>query len=329
MKTKFISLALALLLILTLAACSSKTASSNDATGEYAVAEVPQTASDSANDIANTSKAAEMGTTLTTDIAPELSSAKKIYTGYADIETLDFEKTLTDLKKLINDCGGYVESSSETGGDYNSMYGGNTIYRTANYTIRIPVDKFDEVYNDGIKGLGNVVNNTSNSQDITLQYTDTESRLKTYRTEEERLLDMLSKATTVEDMLAIETRLSDVRYQIESLTSQIKVWDSQVSYSTLTLSIREVALYTKDNSSTVSYGEQLKQTFMHSLYALGHFFKGFLKFLVAAFPTLVLLGLIAVVVLLIVRASNKKRKAKMPPMQNPSDNSEGKPPFQQ
>ncbi len=335
MKTKkFLSLALALLLILALAACGSAKSSVTADTAPYpAVSAAPEAASGSSladsEDKAVEPQTADMATTAAG--TPEYTGAKKIYTGYADIETLDFEKTMSDLQQLIKSSGGYVESSSETGGDYNSMYNGRTVYRTASYTLRIPVEKFDEVYSNDLKKLGNVVNNNSGSQDITLRYTDSESRLKTYRTEEERLLDMLSKATTVEDMLAIETRLSDIRYQIETLTSQIKVWDSQVSYSTLSLSIREVALYTKDSASTVSYGEQLKQTFSHSLYSLGRFFMGLFKFLVAVFPALVVLAVIAVIVLSIVRASNRKKKAKLPPVPNAQNQDSGndRPPFNQ
>ncbi|MFB0921327.1 MAG: DUF4349 domain-containing protein [Oscillospiraceae bacterium] len=336
MKTKkFLSLALALLLVLALAACgaASKT-SSQSATSDVAAVPPPAEAGGASFDMAESQKSTltdASGTTVTAESVTELPPADKIiYTGYATLETLDFDKTMTDLQQLITACGGFVQSSNVTGGDYSSIYGGNAVSRTADYTIRIPVDKFKSV-TDSLKNLGNVVSSSTNADNITMQYTDTQSRLDAYKTEETRLLELLAKASTVEDMLAIETRLSDVRYNIESLTSQLKNWDSQVSYSTLTLSIREVALYSKDNSATVSYGEQLKQTFTHSLYSLGSFFKGFFKFLVAVFPALAVLAVIAVIVLLIVRASNKKKKAKLPPVP-PTQNfgpDDGRPPYNQ
>ncbi|PKM74347.1 MAG: hypothetical protein CVU91_00310 [Firmicutes bacterium HGW-Firmicutes-16] len=333
MKTnkKFLSLALALILILALAACGAASKSA-DGSSTSNVAAVPAPEEAGEFDMAESQKSALTDTsgTSTGENVTELPTADKIiYTGYASLETLDFDKTMTDLQQLIKDCGGFVQSSNVTGGDYSSIYGGTAVSRTADYSIRVPVDKFKSV-TDSLKNLGNVVSSSTNADNITPQYTDTQSRLDAYKTEETRLLELLAKASSVEDMLAIETRLSDVRYNVESLTSQLKNWDSQVSYSTLTLSVREVTLYSKDNSATVSYGEQIKQTFTHSLYSLGNFFKGLLKFIVAIFPALVVLGVIAIIVLLIVRAATKKKRAKplAPPVQN-QDSGNDRPPYNQ
>ncbi|MEA4894740.1 MAG: DUF4349 domain-containing protein [Oscillospiraceae bacterium] len=330
MKTnrKFLSIALALILILALAACGAAgNKSPETATSDRASIPAPEAASGSSFDMEEGQKAsqADISGSAGAGNLTELPSADKIiYTGYVSLETLDFDKTMADLQQLISDCGGFVQTSNVTGGDYDSIYGGTAISRTADYTIRVPVEKFKSV-TDSLKNLGNVVSSSTNADNITMQYTDTQSRLSAYQTEETRLLELLAKASSVEDMLAIETRLSDVRYNIESLTSQLKNWDSQVSYSTLTLSVREVALYSKDNSSTLSYGEQIRQTFAHSLYSLGSFFKGLLKFLVAIFPALVVLGVIAVIVLLIVKASNRRKKS-IPPVQN-TDPSNERPPY--
>ena len=98
---------------------------------------------------------------------------------------------------------------------------------------------------NGLNTLGNVTYKTSGIQNITVEYTDTESRLKAYRTEEERLLVMLEKAETVEDMLNIEDRLSlRCATASESLTSTLMNWDSLISYSTVTLQITEVSRIT-------------------------------------------------------------------------------------
>ncbi len=332
-KKKFLALALALILILALAACgASKSApTAEQSVANDSIAEAPEAASGTSFSAPESQKAVETdtaGTTAGESVTELPTSDKIIYTGYADLETLDFDKSIADLQQMINNCGGFIQSSNVTGGDLNSIYGGKTVYRTASYTIRIPVAQFKSV-TDGLKNLGNVVSSSTNAENITMMYTDTESRLNAYRTQEARLLELLAKASSVEDMISIENSLSDVRYQIESLTSQLKNWDSQVSYSTLTISIREVALYSKDNSSTISYGEQIRQTFVHSLYGLGRFFKGLLKFLVAIFPAMVVIAVIAVPTVLIVKKANKKRKAKMPPMQDSNGSGDGRPPFQQ
>lgn len=304
-KNKLLILTLALCLIFTLAACGAKSmdagsgsAASNDAA--YPAPEAAQAPRDMDSLVNTIDEEQRKATTF----APE----KIIYTGHAEIETLDFDQTMTDLQAMIEGCGGFIQSSNVSGGDYRTLYGGGSAYRRADYSIRVPVESFDTVQ-DSLSTLGNVVSRSTNADNITPMYTDTESRLATYRIQEERLLDLLGKATSVEDMITIENSLSEVRYNIESLTSQIKNWDSQINYSTLSLYITEVTLYSKDDASTVSYGEQLRQTFSHSLYAMGEFFKDLFKFLVGALPALVVLTVIAVPVVLIARAAQKKRKA--------------------
>lgn len=251
---------------------------------------------------------------------PAPSSDKIIYSGYAEIETLDFDKTLSDLKEMVENCGGFFQNSSVAGGNYEAVYKGRNTSRTADYTIRIPVEKFDQV-KESLKNLGNVVSSGTNAENITMQYTDTESRLAACRTKEARLLDLLSKAESMEDILAIENALSDVRYEIESLTSQIKNWDSLITYSTLTVSVREVALYSKGNSSSVSYGRQLKEAFVHSLYAVGQFFKDLLKFLAGALPVIAVAALFAAAGFFIVKAVRKKKSSKTPAESDATENS--------
>ena len=311
MKTakRVIPLFLTLILIFAFVACgAAKSSQADSATTNESVAVAPenQSADKSFTDPASgTNAQAAEGESIT-----EIPTTDKIiYSGNADIETLDFDKTIEDLLKMVSETGGFIQSSNVTGGNYDSMYSGKEIYRYAYYTIRIPADKFKSV-TDGLKALGNVVSNSTNAENITMQYTDTESRLSACRTKETRLLELLSKATSMEDILAIENSLSDVRYEMENLTSQIKNWDSLINYSTMTISIHEVAIYSKENGSTISYGQQLKEAFVHSLYAIGHFFKGFFKFLVGAFPVLVVLAIIAVPVVIIVKSARKKKAIK-------------------
>lgn len=327
-KTKLTALALALILVLAFAACgASKTATDEAYTSQSSAAEAPTEAGDSLS-FTDTQKTADTGTS-TNDGTAELPTAEKIiYSGSATVETMEFDKTLTDLNKMVSDCGGFIENSSVTGTDFNSQHSGYAAYRTANYTFRIPVDKFKS-FTEGLSTLGNVPYSSTNAENITMQYTDTESHLTVYETKEARLLELLSKATSMEDILAIENSLSEVQYQIESLTSQIKNWDSLVSYSTLSITVSEVSLYTDDNTSTLSYGQQIKETFTRSIKALGRFFKGFFKFLVGAFPVLVVIAIIAVPIILIVRAANKKRRAKMPPPMIFKNNDNNNPPSQQ
>ncbi len=330
-KQKLISLALAIIFLLAFAACgASKTAADEMSATNNSIAVAPEEAGGAALTDTAQDKDSSTGIDASGGTAVMPSSEKIIYSGSATIETMEFDKTLEGLNKMVNDCGGFIANSSVTGNDFYSQHNGYASYRSAQYTFRIPVDKFKS-FTENLSTLGNVPYSSSNAENITMQYTDTESRLTSYRTKEARLLELLAKANSMEDIITIENSLSDVQYQIESLTSQIKSWDSLISYSTLSVSVNEVSLYTEDNTSTLSYGQQLKEAFVRSIKGVGRFFKGFFKFLVGTFPVLVVLAVIAVPVFFIARAVSRKRKAKMPPPTNFNSNSDpnNRPPFQQ
>ena len=330
-KQKLLSLALAIIFILAFAACgaASKTATDEASyTSESTVAAPEDAGSTSLADTAQ-QKDVVSGTGTSGGTAELPASDKIIYSCSATVETMEFDKTIEDLNKMVTDCGGFIENSSVTGNDFYSQHNGYATYRSAQYTFRIPVDKFKS-FTENLSTLGNVPYSSSNAENITMQYTDTESRLTAYKTKETRLLELLAQADSMEDILAIESALTDVQYQIESLTSQIRSWDSLISYSTLSITVNEVSLYTEDSTSTLSYGQQLKEAFIRSINGVGRFFKGFFKFLVGAFPVLVVLAIIAVPVFFIVRAVRRKRKAKMPPPANFNNNDpNNRPPFQQ
>ena len=234
---------------------------------------------------------------------------KIIYTAHAEVETQNFDTTIKDVYAMIDHYGGFLENSSVTGNNY---YSGSRYGRTASFTIRIPRDSFEDM-TGSLAALGNVPYFSTNAENITAQYTDTSSRLKSYRIQEERLLTMLEKADTIEDMLNIESRLADLRYSIENLTSTLLGWDSLISYSTVNLRVEEVAIYTEDEPVVRSYWEQVGDTFRGTLDNIATFFKYLLMFVVGASPVLVILAVIIIAVLLLVRRARKKRKAVTPP----------------
>ena len=163
------------------------------------------------------------------DDAALTTDRKLIQTAWMELESRDYAQALAALEQMVTDCGGYIESRSEQGG---SLYSSRYNARYASITARIPADKLETAM--GAAGeLCNVVSRSTDVADVTESYTDTAARLKTLRLQEERLLEILSKATELSDVLELESRLSDVRYQIESYEATLRNYDSRVSYSTL------------------------------------------------------------------------------------------------
>ncbi|MBO5279391.1 MAG: DUF4349 domain-containing protein [Lachnospiraceae bacterium] len=169
---------------------------------------------------------------------------KLIKTVSMDVETEEFDNMMTNLKNRVEELNGYIESSSVRG---NSRYNEN---RYADMTIRIPQDKLDYFVNE-VAEISNITWKSENVEDITLTYVDIESRKKALEIEQERLLSLLEKAESVEDIISIESRLSEVRYELQSYASQLLVYDNQVNYSTVYLNISEVKRLTPQEEPTV------------------------------------------------------------------------------
>lgn len=216
-------------------------------------------------------------------------------------ETEDMDVLLENVNDRIAQLGGYIESRDvENGSAYDDYRD-----RSATLVIRIPAENLD-AFLQQINQASNVVSTRETSDDITLQYVDTESRLKVLRTEEERLLEFLSQAQSVSEMLEIEARLTEIQSQIESLVSQLNTYDNLVDYGTVTLEIIEVEVYTVVEEEEPTMWEEIGQGFMNSLRGVGAIGRGLLVFILSASPYLVILGGIGVVAWLIIRRKRRR-----------------------
>ena len=213
-------------------------------------------------------------------------SEKIIYNANINLETTEFDATLERLAAMVKELGGYMESSSISGSNYNSISRGAQGARNAEYTIRVPSASFSAL-TGGISELGNVPYSRTYTRNITTEYYDTQSRLDAYKVQEKRLLEMLSVAETVEDMLAIQRELTDVQYEIDSLTGTLRYYDNQVGYSTVYLNVQEVRVYTPEPTITLTYWERMSKGFKESLNETGRFFKELFLWFVTSLPWLI------------------------------------------
>lgn len=219
-----------------------------------------------------------------------------------DVETREYDKLLTAVENKVTELGGYIESMD--------AYNGSTYYdyrptRNASLTIRIPKDRLDD-FLDTVSDLGNVTNRSENVQDVTLTYVDLESHRDALQTEQERLLQLLEQAENVEDIITIEQRLSDVRYQLESMESQLRSYDNQVDYSTVSLYIDEVEVYTPVEEETT--WERISTGFVDSLKSIGEGLKEAAIWFVIHIPYLVIWAVVIVIIILILKKIKKRTK---------------------
>ena len=285
---KSLSLLLALLMTLSLCACGASKSMAYESSASEAPAAMYMSADTAAEAdyggfaVAGGANAAgEAGSD-----APETDPSKIIYSADATVETTDFDGSIAKLLALVEQNKGWIEASSMSGANYRSIARGSSYNRSASYTLRIPSDKF-ELLMGSLSEIGNVPYSHTYTENVTSQYYDTQARLTAYQTQETRLLEMMEKAETVSDVIAIEEKLTELRYQIESLQSALKNWDRQVSYSTIDLEVMEVSEYTPEPQQ--SYGQELWQALTGAFRDLGQFFKDLLVFLVSAIPTILVL----------------------------------------
>lgn len=231
-----------------------------------------------------------------------MSQRKLIMEGNASIETQHFDDSIAALDQLVNDFGGFAEVRNIRG---KSKYSNSL--RTANFVIRIPAESFDLVMKN-MGTIGNVLELNSKGTDITDTYYDTQTRIKTLKVQEETLLDILSKAEKLEDVITLEKRISEVRYEIESLENTIKNYDRLVAFSRISIFIQEVDDDTKTEPDPKTLGERISGSFKKSLKDFRDGLEDFLVWLVGSWISIIFVALAAVILIVLYKA--KKRKSK-------------------
>lgn len=231
---------------------------------------------------------------------------KWIITVEMSAETEDLDALLEALTGEISRLEGYVENQSV----YNGSAYTNRRYRNASITIRVPAGQVDS-FTQAVAGIANLVSSSKSLEDVTLQYSDTETRVKALQTEQARLLELMEQAQSMADLLEIEGRLTEVRYELERYTSRLKLYDNQIDYATIYLTVDEVQEYTPVEEPTV--WQRISGGFVSSLKGLGTGAVDLLVWLIVASPYLVVLGVLGTGAVLLIRRSRKKRKEKKSP----------------
>lgn len=264
------------------------------------------TASPGGNFAADTDNAEDSGkATLAGETAQLLpqDGRKIIYNASLSLESKSFETAREALLEAAAKAGGYLQNSDEGG---NSEMG----TRWVNYTFRIPSEQYGAFLNSA-SGTGNLLSKSESTEDVTAEYVDIEARLESLNTQEARLLELAGQAEKLEDLLAIEEQLTQVRYQIESYTGQRRVYDSLISYSTVTVNLSEVQVLTPVSTS---FGSKVAAAFSGSWKNFVEGLQRFLIGLIYALPTLVVLAVIALAVVLVLRAVRKRRPTRPAPV---------------
>lgn len=233
---------------------------------------------------------------------PLPQNRKWVITMSLSAETGDLDAALTAVMEKTNQMEGYIESQSISGGS-----AGSGRHRFANLTIRIPAEQVDSFVEE-VAGSTNLVSSSRSVQDITLSYSDTEGRVTALKTEEARLLELMEQAETMSDLLEIEARLTEVRYQLENYASTLRLYDNQVNYATVSLYITEVEKYTPVEEP--GFWQKVTSGLGDSIVNLGNAIVDFISWVLIDLPYLLFIGLMGWAIIAITRRFLRKRKVK-------------------
>jgi hypothetical protein len=254
-------------------------------------------AAEGSNGIGNTSA-------INAGASSVVSQDKIIRKFYMDVETIEFDSLIDKIDAEIKRLGGYVETSQISG---NSIYSSDQT-RFGDIVVRIPSDRVDEFVNK-VKDTANVTNRSETTQNVTLEYIDMESRKEALQIEQERLFAILEKEVSLDNIVSLESRLSDIRYEIQNYESQLRYYDNLVEYSTVTLKIQEVERITPVTEEKQTTGEKIKTGFGDSMYHVGKGLENIFVWFVVNLPYLLLFGGIVALVVFFIRRYMKKSKA--------------------
>lgn len=233
-------------------------------------------------------------------------SQKLIKRKYMTIETLDFDKTITAINDAVKSSSGYVESSNVSGTSEEHN-------RYAEYCFRVPASQYENC-SDLLNKNEIIILMNESTDDVTSEYTDIEAHLVALRTEYDTLISLVEQATDLETILILQNELSNVRYEIEYYEGNKRLYDDLVSYSTITVTVREIEEEAEEEEPEApTFKERVKEAFDNMKEDTRESYENYIVNLVSDLPSVImkvvffLIVLIVIIVVLVKR--NRKKKA--------------------
>jgi len=216
------------------------------------------------------------------------------------LEAASPEEALQKITAIAEGKGGFVVESQQS-----SSTAQATVSDRVTMSLRIPAEKFNEALGEIRKVSSRVVVENIKGQDVTEEFIDVEARLKAKKATEAQFLEIMKQGKTVEDALNVQKELGDVRGQIEQIEGRKRFLESQTSLSTIKLTLQTPTVFSA-NSSGFFY--QVGRSFSSGLNFAVNFILGFITFIIAITPSLVL---IVLPLYLLARYLWKKRKKRV------------------
>lgn len=235
-----------------------------------------------------------------------IKEEKLVYNCDLSIQTLNYNDTISNIKEKINQYNGIIESEREYDSDYDWYY--EDYYKSSgslsnDLTVRIPSENYHE-FLLSLEGDGKIISKESSVENISREYYDVQTVIDSLKIQESRLMDMMNSANTIDDMIAVEKRLTEVQTQLNQYKTQLSLMDNDVNYSTVNINVQEVVEYSKTPAKTNTFFNRLKNTIVDTW----HFFWNMLEWLLFLAIRLIPISIIVIPVVILIKSISKKKK---------------------
>ncbi|MCR5702404.1 MAG: DUF4349 domain-containing protein [Lachnospiraceae bacterium] len=233
-----------------------------------------------------------------------------VYTCNVSIRTDKFDDSYSKLKELINNMDGFIESEnySESDTSYNSS-------KTTNLTVRVPSKNYN-TFIDSFGDIGTVSSKSSNAENVSQEYSDTEKALEIYEAELARYIERIKTIKDESTLLQLESKITDLQVTIAQLKSRRSQIETDVAYSYVYLTLSE-SVYKEETE--VSFGGRFLNVIKRSAHSFLDICEGLLFFIILILPEAVIILIIVLIIRRCIKKSKKKKAEKKAKEQENTD----------
>ncbi|GAB2324317.1 hypothetical protein IRB23M11_19390 [Alkalibacterium sp. m-11] len=254
-------------------------------------------------DSADMEMAAEIGESPESS-GERLIGEKVIRTANMDFETVEYTETVTYIRDLVTRHDAFIEHSYES--SHTPGGGASRQYRMIDYTLRVPTEHLTAFLND-LEGVqAQKISEQMGTEDVTQFYRETEARVQVLENKEERLNELLDRAETIEEIIQIEDSLSQTIAERESLQSQLDYYDDLIDYTVVRMTITERPRISGDREEGLSFLRRVQEALTDSFFAFYYIVQDIIIFFIYAFPYILVLGLIGLVIWLVAKRFKRR-----------------------
>lgn len=254
------------------------------------------------------------GTTDANGNKIKLVEEKLVYRCQLDIETKNYAEDKENLMKLISEYEGIIQNSNEYDSDdywYSSDHVKTRGTKTLNLQVRIPSEKYKEFIGT-VGTIGKVKRNSQQVDNISYDYYNTQADIEQLKIQEQRLLEMMEQAYTIEDMITVEDRLSEVQNELSKLQTKLVGLDTDVAYSYVDIELEEVFEYSATEVKKPGFFKRLGEEIVDGFKAMIQIFEDIILFIVGAVPRLIPFAVFGFIVYKIVKVYRRNHKPRKP-----------------